>query len=188
MLRSDTLAVLALGLVVGLALGAFLTQQTPFQFVPEVALGPVLQTAAVLFLFVLANHVYSNLHNIRKKRMEIVIDMVADVQREVTHLHQDFVECGCDQDVTRVQRLALQRGLQGYSGALKTLEQALTLAKRPGTAEEMQKLIRDRSKYRVLITDVPHPIQFTPQRIKDESIQFNQIRSRLGLFRLSLAR
>ena len=94
MLRTDSLAVLAPGLVAGLALGVFLTQQTPFKFVPRVELGPMLQTAAIQFLFVLANHVDSDLHDIRKKRTEIVIDLVANVQREVPLLHEDFVSCG----------------------------------------------------------------------------------------------
>ena len=72
---------------VGLGAGFLLCCWEAFKFNPSITLGQVVQICTLLFIFLGANLVYAKAHDIRKKRIEILVDMVGDILDVVKQAH-----------------------------------------------------------------------------------------------------
>ena len=184
---ASKVSLLGLFLLVGLGVGLLLCYWEAFQFKPTITLGQVAQNCVLLALFFLANHVYEKTHTIRKKKTEILIDMVGGILAKSEEAHKSFRTCAAHGTVAPRMRRDLDSALTDYSNALEELEQVVT---HPGTFPQdfcLDQLKQDRKNYKDLVTESPYPGSILPDRITKASHLHTRIRSNLRRFQLELS-
>ncbi len=174
-------------LLVGWGAGLLMCRWQTFQFERKVTLGQILQSCVLLALFFLANHVYQRTHDVRRKRIEILIDMVGGILAMSGLAHKSFLECTTHGRVSPRMRRNLDSALTDYSNALEELEQVVTY--RGGFRQDfgLDQLKRDRKKYKDLVTESPYPIRMPSDRITAAAKLHTRIRSNLRRVQLELS-
>lgn len=167
--------------------GLFLCKLQSLKFVPEITLGQVLQTATLLLIFVTAQRYYQKAHDRRRKRIEILVNVIDDILTRVDKCHAVFLEGADGESVSEVMRFRIDSALREYSNAVKGLEDVLAQS---GHLEEVSSLVNvkdDRAAYKDLVTETPYPNELPPSRIAIESKRHSTIRSNLVGLQLEIA-
>lgn len=157
------------------------------KFNPSITLGQVVQIGTLLLIFFWANLVYAKAHDIRKKRIEILVDMVGDILVQVQQAHSIVLECSGQDLISTDKRLRLDNALRDYSNAVNELEQVLNRSPYILETPGFKKLRRDREKYKDLVTAAPYPASLPQNRLTQESKLWSKVRSNLRRFQLQLA-
>lgn len=173
-------------MIVGGAVGMLLLKWETFKFCPTLTLGQFVQVSMLLLIFLLANHVYAKAHDIRKKRIEILIDMVGGIIDQEGQAHSSFLKCATEEKVTPRRRRDLDSSLRNYSNALEEFEQVLRPYRNATLSTELEALKRNRSDYKKLTTETPYPVSIPGQRITDATKFHNKTRANLYNFQLQL--
>ena len=174
-------------LVPGFVAGLFLCQLQSFTFIPHITLGQALQTATLLLIFVTAHRYYEKAHDRRRKRIEILVNVVGGILTRVEESHAVFLRCADSGAVSDVMRFRLDGALREYSNAVRGLEDVL---KQSGHLDEAPGLVRvkdDRADYKDLVTETPYPNRLPQERIAKESKLHSEIRSNLVSLQLEIA-
>ena len=158
-----------------------------FQFERKVTLGQVIQTCILLAIFFLANHVYEKTHEVRRKKMEILIDMVGGILAKSGKAHESFIECTARGPVSTRMRRNLDSALTDYSNALEELEQVVAYPGRFPKDLGLDQLKKDRKNYKDLVTESPYPVRMPSDRITAAAKLHTQIRSNLRRVQLELS-
>lgn len=172
--------------VVGFGAGLLLSEWKKFEFAPTVALGQVLQIAALLLVFVLANHFYTRFHDHRRKRAEILVDMVSEVLSRVDEAHSSFVQCQQHKQIPPPLRRKLDGAFTDYSNALFELEQILPANLQTGGTPSFEDLKKNRRVYKDVVTGSPYPISIPKERFQQESKCYTLVRANLRTFQVQL--
>ncbi len=180
-------ALCALFAVAGVGAGLLLGSWDGFEFYPSIALGQILQTCVLLFIFLLANHVYAKAHDSRKKQAEILHDMVDEIFAQVRQSRAIFLECAGQKSVPISVRGRLDSALRDYSNAVNELEQVLEHSGQGTDVSGFKELRRNRQKYKDLVTQSPYPTSLPAERIALESKLYSKIKSNLRKFQMDLA-
>ena len=173
--------------VIGMGAGLLLGRWEAFDFQPSIALGQIVQTCVLLFIFVLANHVYAKAHDSRKKRVEILVDMIGGILTQAQQANSVFRECVQRGSVSRRLRLRLDQTLRDYSNAVNELGQVLEHSGQSSVAPGFKELRQDRQKYKNLVTESPYPASLPAERVKQESRLYSKLKSNLRKFQMDLA-
>lgn len=173
--------------LIGLGGGIVLCRFGAVEFDPKIDLGDLVQAVTVIAIFLIANQVYQRLHDDRRKRVEILIDVAGDALTEVDKVHTASEECGDDGDISRECRLVLDSALTRYSNAVYTLEEALKQYSVPWRTSEFENIKTDREAYKDLLTAFPYPQRFPQSMRSEEAKKYGQIRTNLRLFQLRLS-
>ena len=174
-------------LLVGWGGGLLVYRWQDFQFERKITLGQVVQNCIFLAIFFLANHVYEKTHDVRRKKTEILIDMVGGILAKSGQAHESFLECTVHGRVSSRMRRSLDSALTDYSNALEELEQVVV---DPGRFPEdlgLDLLKKDRKKYKDLVTESPYPVRIPSGRITAAAKLHTQIRSNLRRVQLELS-
>ena len=177
----------ALLMFVGIVAGLVLCQLPSFRFIPQITLGQALQTATLLLIFVAAHRFYEKAHDRRRKKIEILVNVVSSILTRVEGAHTVFLGCADSGTVSELMRFRLDGALREYSNEIKGLEDVL---KQPGCFGEVTSFARvkdDRAEYKDLVTESPYPKQLPQNRIAEESKLYSKIRSNLVSLQLELA-
>lgn len=173
--------------VIGMGAGLLLGRWEAFDFQPSIALGQIVQTCVLLFIFVLANHVYAKAHDSRKKRVEILVDMVGEILKQAQHANSIFRECAQGGAVSQRLRLSLDQALKDYSNAVNELGQVLEHSGQSTAAPGFEELQRNRAEYKDVVTESPYPASLPAKRIRQESMIYSKLKSNLWKFQMDLA-
>ena len=173
-------------MIVGLAVGLLLHRWEVFKFSPSITLGQVVQISTLLLIFILANHVYAKAHDIRKKRIEILVGMVGGILTQEEQSHRSFLRCATEVRVSSRMRHDFDSSLRHYSNALEELEQVLRPYRNDTLSNDLEALKRNRSDYKKLTTESPYPISIPARRITDATNLHKEIRANLYNFQLQL--
>ena len=146
---------------------------------PSIGLGQIVQTGALLLVFLLANHVYAKAHDSRKKKVEILT--------QAQQANSIFRECAGRKSVSIPMRTRLDRALSEYSNAVNVLGQVLEHSGQSPGVSNFEELRRDREEYKDLVTESPYPISLPEERIVRESKLYGKIKSNLRKFQMGLA-
>lgn len=182
------ICILVLVAFMGVSLGLFLGQSAAIRFEPSVTMGQALQSIVLLLVFVLANHVYTKIHETRKKKVEILVDVINDVLIHVQNMHSAFRECIQDdtEDVSELARFRLDGALTNYGNAIHQLEGMFGHMVRIPVDPDLNALRRNREEYKDLITSYPYPTKLPKGRIAEEAKLYGEICLKLRLFQLQL--
>ena len=182
----NELAHWAYSFILGLVAGLLLSQWQSLRLIPQITLGQALQTAALLLIFLTAHRYYERAHDRRRKRIEILVDVVNGVRASAEESHAVFLRCADSESVSRGMRLRLDGALREYSNAVRGLEDVL---KQSGHLDETTGLAEvkdDRAAYKDLVTEAPYPCRLPQVRIPDESKLHSKIRSNLVRLQLEV--
>ena len=171
----------------GLAAGLLLCRWDAFEFQASIALGQIVQTCVLLLVFLLANHVYAKAHDSRKKRGEILVDMVGEIHTHVQQAHSILGECVDQEPIPIPMRRRLYSALRDYSNAVNELEQVLKHSGQSTEESGFEDLRQNREDYKYLVTKWPHPTSLLVERIAGESKLYSKIKSNLRKFQMDLA-
>ena len=171
---------------VGLGAGFLLCCWEAFKFKPVITLGQAVQVGTLLLIFYWANHVYAKAHDIRKKRIEILVDMVGDILDQAKQAHSIVRKCAGQNPVSSDVRLRLDSALTDYSNAVYELDEVLKHSPHIPKISGVKKLLRGREEYKDLITEAPYPTSLPQERLSQESKLYSKIRSDLRSFQLRL--
>lgn len=177
----------AFSALVGLGAGFLLCCWEAFKFNPSITLGQVVQVCTLLFIFLVANQIYAKAHDSRKKRVEILADMVGDILVLVKQTGSIVFECAGQDSVSHPMRLRLDSALTDYSNAVRELEEVLEHSPRIPETPGFEKLRWGREKYKDLVTAAPYPASLPLERLTKESKLRSKIQSDLRSFQLRLA-
>lgn len=186
---AGTAGLCALFALVGLGSGLLLDRWEAFNFQPDIALGQIVQTCALLFIFLLANHFYAKAHDVRKKKVEILVDMVGEILKQAQQANSIFRECAQGGAVSRRLRLSLDQALRNYSNAVDELGQVLEHSGPSAAGPGFEELQRNRAEYKDLVTESPYPesLPVPAKRTKQESMLYSKLKSNLRKFQMDLA-
>ena len=184
---ASKVSLFGLFLLIGLGAGLLLCCWKAFQFKPSITLGQIVQSCVLLSLFFLANHVYEKTHDIRKKKIEILIDMVGGILKKSGQAHESFRTCAAHGKVSPRMRLDLDSALTDYSNALEELEQVVTDSGKFPRVSHLDQLKQDRKNYKDLVTESPYPVSIPSGRITAAAKLHTRIRSNLRCFQLGLS-
>ena len=171
----------------GLGAGLLLCRWEALEIEPSIGLGQIVQTGALLLVFLLANHVYAKSHDSRKKKVEILVDMVDEILTQAQQANSIFRKCAGRESVSIPMRKRLNRALSEYSNAVNVLGQVLEHSGQSPGVSGFEELRRDREEYKNLVTESPYPISLPEERIVQESKLYSKIRSNLRKFQIDLA-
>ncbi len=155
-------------------------------FTPSLALGQILQIVASLLVFVLADHVYANVHDYRQKRVGILVDMASTVLAQVDRVHSAFLKCQGRNPIPRKLRFELDGAFTDYGNALFELEQVLPDTVHSNVGPSFEDLKENRRAYKDLVTGAPYPIHSSSDRIVVESNCYTTARSNIRKFQIQL--
>ncbi len=185
--RATLVAAVAFAALLGIVIGAVLACQEANWFSPRVNLGQVLQAGMLLVVFFLANHYYVKVHDVRKKLVEIRIDIADDVAETAREVHSTYSRCEDAKEISRSRQAEIYRCLRSYSNAVYTLGRTLRESEVP-TFADFEVLREDREKFRDILTSDPYPDRVSIEQLRRESKMYDKIRSNIRMFQLKLAR
>ena len=171
----------------GLVTGLLLFCWEVLKFELSISLGQIVQTGALLVVFLLTNHVYAKSHDSRKKKVEILVGMVDEILTQAQQANSIFHQCAGRKSVSIPMRTRLDSALRGYSNAVNELAHVLEHSGQSLEVSGFEKLRRDREEYKNLVTESPYPISLPVMRIPRESKLYSKIRSNLRKFQMDLA-
>lgn len=177
----------ALALVLGLIAGLFLCQLQSCRFIPHITLGQALQTVALLLIFVTAHRYYEKAHDRRRKKIEILVNMIGGILTRVEESHTVFLRCADHAVLPEFMRFRLDSALREYSNTVRALEDVLEQSGHQGDASGLLKVKDDRVAYKDLVTETPYPKRLPSDRIAQESKLYSKIRSNLVSLQLEIA-
>ena len=173
--------------LVGLAGGWLFSQWKCFKFVPSISLGQTVQSCVLLLVFLLANQFYAKAHDIRKKRIEILVDIVGGIIAQAEQAHANFGKCAGQGALSSAMRLTLDSSLRDYSNSVEELEQVLKRSGYSFEPDALEELKKNRSEYKDLVTETPYPKRMPEHLIPRESKLHMKIRSNLRDFQMNLS-
>ena len=180
-------AAFALAVVVfGSVLASLAGGQAREWFSPTVNFGQLVQAFMLLVVFYLAHHHYFKLHDARKKRVEIRIDVAGDVAEAVRRVHTLFLRCAGASNIPPNRRIAIDGALRDYSNAVRNLGIAIEDIENIGQ-KQFEKIRQDREDYKDLVTEFPYPSKISTVRISAESTKYGKIQENILRFRLDLS-
>ena len=156
------------------------------RFTPQITLGQALQTAALLVIFLAAHRHYERAHDRRRKRIEILGDVVKGVLGGAEEAHAVFLKCADGESVSERMHLRLLGALREYSNAVSGLEDVLRRSGHLDEARGLASVKDDRADYKDLVTEAPYPSRLPQERIPHESKLHSKIRSNLVRLQLDL--
>lgn len=177
----------ALFALVGLGSGLLLGRWEAFDVEPSITLGQLVQTFVLLVIFLLANHFYAKAHDVRKKKVEILVDMVGEILKQAQRANSIFRECAQGGAVSRRSRLSLNQALKDYSNAVNELGQVLEHSGQNAAGPGFEELQRNRAEYKDVVTESPYPVSLPAERIRQESMLYSKLKSNLRKFQMDLA-
>ena len=146
----------------------------------------MMQSGVLLLIFLLAHHIYAKAHDRRKKKTDMLVDMVGDILKQVGKAHEIILENAGQQSLSVRNRILLNSALRDYSNAINDLEEAqihsLHIPDTPG----FEQLRRDREQYKDRVTAAPYPTSLPLTLLLDESNFYKLARSNLRNFQLQL--